>query len=254
MFRESTCGRSLAWTDLRCCRKLRRSSKPSVRLRGCGAILDMRTRVVLSVGVGPTEARDKTAGPVADSLAPTPSDYDAPSHAMATISPLEDSHRDGPGLGTRRLRTRTYVVAAVVIVVLLVIAFYSLVGFYPHATSSGTKSVLVPVDTLYSLPAEQFDAVVVTTQSTALVNGTFSHTGSLVLYTMTVKQEQALAINDSVSGYEWTSGLITDNLTITYIELNLAPGNWYLIFLNPSTNPNDSSSVGFLTDLTVSES
>lgn len=144
--------------------------------------------------------------------------------------------------------------AAVVIVVLLVLVFYSLAGIYHHGTSSGTKTVLVPAETLYLLPAEQFDAVVVTTQSAALVNGTISHTGSLFLYTMTVKQEQALAINNSVSGYEWTSGLITNNLTVTYIELTVSPGNWYLIFLNPSTNPNNQSSVGFLTDLTLSES
>lgn len=141
--------------------------------------------------------------------------------------------------------------AGVLAVVLIVVIAGSVVILDIHPKSSATSpnlTVLVPKDTLYIIPYEQFDSSVFTINGTATVNGTIDQTGGINVYTMTPEQVFDLARSGTVSGYEWMTSLVT-NGTVYAIDLTFGPGTWNVVFFNPNTNPNNSSSVGFLTGL-----
>jgi hypothetical protein len=148
------------------------------------------------------------------------------------------------------------IVAVIVIVVGLIIAAYALnVLFHKPSSSTPTKTILAQEGTFYSIPVSQFNGIAFQNSGTAVVNGTFSNTYPLILYTMTPTQFENLSKKGVVPGYEWTSGTIGGN-TVTNLNLVVQPGAWVLVFLNPSTNPitGVTTLVGFYSDLTLGPS
>ncbi len=142
-----------------------------------------------------------------------------------------------------------YVAVVVVVVVALIGTFYVVTKDFHHPSSSST-TVLVSRGTLYGLPGEQFDAVEVTVSGSVVLNGTVDNQYGFVLYRMTGAQVTEFSISDNVTkaGFEWTSGFIPNGATYD-IDLTFPPGNWDLVFYNPSTNGLTDSYVGFVTDL-----
>lgn len=149
-----------------------------------------------------------------------------------------------------RSRSRTYVAVAVTIVVVVIVLAYVLTGGFQRPSGSST-TVLVPADTVFSLPVDQFSGVSFIISTNATLNGTISESYGLQLYTMSPPQYQHLLTKGNLSGYEWTSGVLPND-TIYNIELTVPPGAWVLVFANPN-NPQTllSTSVGFFTDLTL---
>ena len=150
----------------------------------------------------------------------------------------------------RRHRWLLYELVAVVVVVAVVVAAYSVSNGFGKGGGS-TSDVLVPARTLDSIPALQFDAIALTLSSTSVVNGTFYHSYPVFVYTMTPTELESLSKTDVVGGYSWTSGLLEGN-TIYGLDITIAVGAWYLVFLNPSTV--NTTALAFYTALTLSAS
>ena len=152
-----------------------------------------------------------------------------------------------------RSNTRLTVIAAIIIVVGLVIAAYALtVVFHKSGNTSPQSAVLAAEGTYYSIPIFQFNGVAFSNSGTAEINGTFTNTYGLILYTMTPTQFENLSKKGVVPGYEWTSGTIGHN-TIYSLNLEVQPGAWVLVFANPNTNETTliTTLVGFYSNLTL---
>lgn len=184
-----------------------------------------------SISVAPASSAETPSLPPEGALSAPPRDASAP-----------------PPSGPRRVPLYLVITLAVVIVVVVAgtVAFEM-----THRTGGGSSPppiVLVVKDSLYILPAGQFAASEFTISRNATVNGTIDQTGGINLYTMTPAQVFGLSKSGSLSGYEWTTSLVR-NGTVYNIDLTFGPGAWDVVFLDPSTNPSNSSSVGFLSGL-----
>jgi len=131
----------------------------------------------------------------------------------------------------------------------LVGAAYVLSGGFHFGAASST--VLVHKGTYYSLPGGQFNALAFSVSKASVLNGTFTNTYGINLYTMTPSELVSLAKTGVVGGFAWSSGRIA-NLTVTNLNLDVAAGQWDLVFLNADNpSPLNTTIVGFYTDLTV---
>jgi hypothetical protein len=149
---------------------------------------------------------------------------------------------------------RTGVIAIAIVAVLVAGTFVFTDGF--HVSRGSSAAVLLPAKSFYSIPGGQYNAIAFHAESTAVINGTFTNTKGITLYTMTPAQLLSLSKTGLVDGYSWTSGRIA-NLTVTDLNLEVQAGQWDLLFLNadgPSPIPNPSLNttvIGFYTDLAV---
>lgn len=117
-------------------------------------------------------------------------------------------------------------------------------GFHP--ASKSTTDVLLPKDSYYSLPGNQYNAIDFITKATSRITGTFTNTLGVIVYILDPVQLMALNHNGTVGSYQWSSGLIA-NLTVDNLTVVVAPGQWALTFFNP--NVLNTTIVGFYTPL-----
>lgn len=154
------------------------------------------------------------------------------------------------GAGTTPRRRRIFLIAGVVAVIAIILVAYALTDGFQFGGPSKTK-ILVADHTVDVIPAGQFDAVTFIISTTSIVNGTFVNSYGIVLYTMTPTQFESFIRTTVVSGYEWTSGMI-ENEVVYNLDLSFPPGAWDLVFLNPS--PINATALGFWTSLTLTPS
>ena len=144
-------------------------------------------------------------------------------------------------------RSRILTVGAIVIAIGLVLGAYVIVEV-THKSVSSSVSVLVAKDTLYSIPGSQFNAIAFTISSNSVIQGTFSDTFGIVVYTLTPAELDHLAKTGLIPTYEWTSGTIAND-SVENLVVKVSPGAWDLAFVNP--NPLNTTLVGFYTELTL---
>ena len=143
-----------------------------------------------------------------------------------------------------------YAVLAALIVVAVVGAAYALTVDF-RTPSGASATVLVTAGTLYSIPVSQFNGISFVAGSPSTLNGTFSESYGLQLYTMNATQYQHLITKGTLDGYEWTSGALAND-TIYNLEVTVPAGTWVLVFANPNAPESlITTSVGFYTDLTL---
>lgn len=233
----------------------RHSSRANLRGHGRCLISGLASIAIVESGPSSAEAGssfDSARNPSKVNTDPSTATAPPPVPSSTTLSgsvPAESRPKSD------RRRLLMYAVTAVVVAVIVVVAGTLWIDSVRSKSSgsSTTLTVLVPKLTLYILPAGQFDASQFMTNETATVNGSIDQTGGINVYTMTPAQLFNLSRKGAVSGYEWEKSYVT-NGTVYTIDLNFASGAWAVVFLNPSTNPNNSSSVGFLTGLYLQES
>jgi len=137
-------------------------------------------------------------------------------------------------------------VGIVVVAIALVGASFALTnGFHSRATSGSTVKV-VSQWTYDSIPGAQYDAVSFIAHSNSVLNGSFTNSMGIIVYVMTPTQFESLTRSGVVSGYNWSSGRIPQ-LTLYDLNVRVAAGPWDLVFLNPDTNPLNSTVVDFWT-------
>jgi len=144
-------------------------------------------------------------------------------------------------------RSRLVVVASVAVVIVLVFGAYLFLETI-HKPGSSSVSVLVPKDTLFSIPGSQFNAIAFTISSNSVIEGTFYDTFGIIVYTLTPSELDHLAKTGLIPSYEWTSGKIA-NSSVEILNLNVSAGAWDLAFVNP--NELNTTLVGFYTELTL---
>jgi hypothetical protein len=154
-------------------------------------------------------------------------------------------------LGERRpspQRRRTLYVAVTVLVALAIIGSVLVLTGGVRSSRGTNASVLVPVDTVFTIPGSQYNALTFLVSTNSTISGTITNSFGLVLYTLTPSELVSLAKTGSVPGYEWTSGSIA-NQAITHIHVTVPAGSWDFVFVNP--NVYNTTVVGFWTDLTL---
>jgi hypothetical protein len=172
------------------------------------------------------------------------------SSSVGTERSPTDSQAGAIPIRPRRHRPFLVVIFAVVAAVAMISAAYALTDGF-HVKSSSGAVVLVDKGAYYSLPGGQFNAVAFGVSTTSMLNGTFTNTLGITVYTMTPDEVVALAKTGNVSSYAWSSGRIA-NLTVTGLDLSVGPGQWDVVFLNTNNpDPLNTTVVGFYTDLTV---
>ncbi len=129
------------------------------------------------------------------------------------------------------------------------------VGVAHRGSPVSASKVLIPADSYYKLPADQFSAVAFIATEQSTLSGTFTSTAGINVYTMTPAEVVSLARTGLVSDYSWTSGHLA-NLTVTNLSVSVPAGSWNLVFLNtdnPTLNPiwTNVTIVGFYTDITI---
>lgn len=135
------------------------------------------------------------------------------------------------------------VVVVVVIVLSLVLHHVGTGGSPSYATS-----VLAPAGwASASLSYEQFADITFIVTTNFTLTGGFISWNTIDAFVMNNGQFLTLVNNYTVSGYEWTSGVVWSG-TINYTG---APGDWNLVFLN--TNEYGSSGVGISTDVNLTK-
>ena len=143
-------------------------------------------------------------------------------------------------------RKWTYAAIAVVVVVVLIVAGYAIVLGRPRSSTNSMGTVLVPAGTLYSLPFEQYNAVIFANTAPVTVQSTLTNVGGAQLYVMSPAQYFTLVNTYNVTGYEWTSGAIQSN-TYYHLSISIPAGSWDLVFSN--SVPGNSTAIGFYTSL-----
>jgi hypothetical protein len=151
-----------------------------------------------------------------------------------------------PSLGLRRTpigRREKYAIVAVVAVLVVIVGAIALTGYYRHAGGPGSAGfTLAPVGwSATSLPYGQFGDIPFVTSSTQSLTGSFETANEITVYLMTASQFEPLVKNDTVGGYEWTTGQVW-NGNISY---TVPAGSWDLVFLN--TNIYGASGVSITT-------
>jgi len=155
-------------------------------------------------------------------------------------------HGDRPRRGGRRW----WLVAAVVVVAIALVAVY-VVEVRAHSGSS-SAAVLVPVNTVDSIPSTQFDGIAVSTASSSVINGSFYSTYGVVLYLMSPSDFHAMTVSLKVAGFEWSSNALVGNNSIVYLNVQVPSGAWVFVLLNPSLVV--TTLVAFYSDLIMSAS
>lgn len=149
----------------------------------------------------------------------------------------------GPGANRRRW---AYIAIAAVVAVAVVVAAFAYMDMN-HGSSSGTMGhVLVPAGTLYSLPADQYNAVEFAQEEPATVTATLTNVGGAQLYLMSPSQYLQLVLTYNVTGYHWTSGAIPSDTSYN-LDTTVPVGSWDLVFSN--SVPGNSTAIGFYTSL-----
>jgi len=121
-------------------------------------------------------------------------------------------------------------------------------GFHPHG-ASGSTVIVVSEWTYDSIPGTQYDAVAFLAHSDSVLNGSFTNSMGVIVYIMTPTQFESLTKTGVVTGYNWTSGRIPQ-LTLYYLNVQVAAGPWDLVLLNPDTSALNSTVVDFWTAVT----
>ncbi len=145
-----------------------------------------------------------------------------------------------------RRSTLLYAVLAIVVVVIIIVGYYAAVGKIHAGNTGSSGTVLVPSQTVDSIPGGQFDAIELLATSNCTLNGTFYDVLEIYLYLMTPAELEHLARTLVVGGYEWTSGEV-DNGTITHLNLAIPVGASDFVILNPELF--NETYVGFYSNL-----
>jgi hypothetical protein len=173
---------------------------------------------------------------------------DHPSDPPATGVEIAPSTNSGRPRGRRWWIYE--IIAVVIVVVVVVVAYTATSGF---GKSSGTTSsyVLIPKNTLDSIPAQQFDAVQLAVSEASIVTGSFYNSHEVFVYVMTPTDFHTLTVKDTVQGYNWTSGAVQGNGIYT-VDVSIDVGPWDLVFYNPSTI--NTTALAFYSALTLTAS
>lgn len=151
-----------------------------------------------------------------------------------------------PGASTRWIYTGFGVVAvAVVVVVVLALVLHH--GSTGGGSSSATTTLAPAGWASASLGYEQFADITFIVTTNYTLTGGFITWNTIDAFVMNNGQLRTLVNNYTVSGYEWTSGVVWSG-TINYTG---SPGDWNLVFLN--TNEYGSSGVGISTDVNLTK-
>jgi hypothetical protein len=177
-----------------------------------------------------------TSGSGETGAASPPSETTAPSLSSTTSTPRKGR------------TTLLYAGVVIVVAVVLVVGYYAATGRIHGGTTGTSRTVLVPAETVYSIPGSQFDAIQILASGNETLNGTFYNDLWVILYVMTPAELEHLARQLVVAGYSWTSGPVA-NETITHLNLVIQPGPWDFVIYNPA--PFNSTVIGFYTDLTL---
>jgi len=147
---------------------------------------------------------------------------------------------------------RMYIVTAAVLAVAIILTGIAF-GFASHKNTGSTTStqILIPGGTYYSLPVDQFGAVIISQNTSCVVTGQVTNAGGVQFYLMTPSQYFHLVNTYNISGYAWTSGPIPSG---GYYDLDLSvpAGSWDLVFGN--SIPGASTAVGFYSNLVAQRS
>lgn len=119
-----------------------------------------------------------------------------------------------------------------------------------HSTNSTMSEVLVPKNTLFSIPPTQFNSISINITTNSVINGTFYSNYGVDLYVLTPSAFHTLTVDGKVPSSEWSSGGLVGNASTVFLNLDVPTGAWVLVYLNPSRIV--TSYVGFYTDLTLS--
>ncbi len=168
------------------------------------------------------------------------------------VSGTREEVHSGPMVSPRRHRP-AWVLPVVVIAVVAGLAVGGYVLVLSREASSSRVTVLVPAQTFYSLPGQQFNAISFVTSRAETLNGTITNTEGVTVYLMTPAQVVHLSTEGSVGTYSWSSGLLA-NLTVTSLSVPVPAGQWNVVFWNPlapsEANPSQTTTtIGFYTAL-----
>ena len=176
---------------------------------------------------------------------------DAPSAEPAPNGPVPSPSGGAPA--RRQVPMYTVVLAAVLIVLVVFAGAYVWTGGFHRTTSpSGSLgTVLLPSGSSYSIVNGQFSDVAFRINSTSVVQGQLNSSEGVLVDVMTPAEFEHMAITLNVSGYQWTSGAVADR-TVYSLDVTVAPGQWFLAFLDP--NASFPTGVSFYSDLTLTPS
>jgi len=149
---------------------------------------------------------------------------------------------------TSRSDRRWWISIAIVVVVavIVVVAGYAITGMGHKNPSNPMGTVLVPAGTLYSLPVDQYNAVIFAQKSASTVEGTITNVGGAQLFVMTPAEYFDLVNTYNVTGYAWTSGPIASD-TYYQLEITVPSGSWDLVFANSVLG--NTTAIGFYSNL-----
>lgn len=157
--------------------------------------------------------------------------------------PPRDPEHTRDGSDRRRW---TYIAFAVIVAVGVVVAGYAFMATRSPGSSNSMGTVLVPAGTLYSIPVDQYNAVVFAQKSPVTVEGTLTNVGGMILYVMTPIQYLHLVNTYNVSGYEWSSGPVASD-TYYQLSVTIPVGSWDLVFANSVLG--NTTAIGFYSNL-----
>ncbi len=199
----------------------------------------MGMRVAGNVAPPPesTSTRQADLGAVAPTPSPSPSSSGPPGIPPGSRQPI--AH-------TRRQRTALAATGAIIAVVLVFLLYAFSGGF--HFGTKTPSVVLVPQNSYYSLPGEQYNEITFIVHGTSSITGTMSITLGLVVYVLDQAQLMGLNHNGTVSSFVWSSGTIA-NLSVYHLNTQVSAGQWSLTFYNP--NILNTTVVGFYTSVVL---
>ena len=182
--------------------------------------------------------------PSSGTLAPPPDE--SPPNGPAGTSPDAPRLPPPPPISPRWIYAGFGAVAVAVVVVIVLALVLHHVGTGGSPSSAAT--VLAPAGwASASLGYEQFADITFIVTTNYTLTGGFISWNTIDAYVMNNGQLRTLVDNLTVSGYEWTSGVVWSG-TINYTG---SPGDWNLVFLN--TNEYGSSGVGISTDVNLTK-
>jgi len=164
-----------------------------------------------------------------------------------------------PGVATPGARSRKpdrgwvwYVVAVVVVAVVMVVAAYAILGEKAKPSTGSQGNVIEAAGTLFMIPVDEYNAIIITPTAVAAVSGTITNLGGAVVYLMTSTQYRTLfnTYNATEAGYEWTTGAIPSGIFYD-LKLSVPVGNWDIVFANSVVG--NSTAIGFYTALVETE-
>jgi len=187
---------------------------------------------------------------------PSSADMNAPRESRPAEAGQDAGTADpssAPPTKKPRRRSWIYAVVAFAVVIAVILAAWTLTGGFGTKKNVGSPTVLDPEGTYFTIPGGQFNAVTLLATANATIQGTFTNTYGIILYTMNPTQFHHLVISggNASAGYEWTSGTVGRGI-VYKLDVTVPPGPWDLAFVNPS--PINTTLVGFYSDLTLSES